>query len=72
MQKSQNNRNQGFSYCLCLMIEGSESVPLITGSRWPKNIRILRIRIHRIRILNTAKRLEEDLNSSDQSRKVWL
>jgi hypothetical protein len=32
-KKSQNRRNEGFSYCFCLIIEGS-------GSGWPKNIRI--------------------------------
>ncbi len=45
-----NSRNQCFSYYFCLMIEGSESVPLTNRSGWPKNIRILRIRIH-----NTAR-----------------
>jgi hypothetical protein len=40
-----NNRNQGFSYFICLMIE---------ESRMLKNIRIRRIRIW-IRIRNTAK-----------------
>ncbi len=38
--KSQNNRNQGFSYYFCLMIEGSGSIPLTngygSGSRRPK------------------------------------
>ncbi len=38
---SQNNRNHGFSYFFCLMMEGSGS-----GSWRPQNIRILRIRIH--------------------------
>ncbi len=40
----------------CLMIEGSRSgsVSLTNGSRWPKNIWILRIRI-RFRIRNTGK-----------------
>jgi hypothetical protein len=41
IKKSQNSRNQGFSYFLCLMIEGSGSgdVSLTnrSGSRWPKN-----------------------------------
>jgi hypothetical protein len=40
---SQNSRNQGFSYYICLMIEGSRS-------RRPKNTWIRRIRIR-----NTAK-----------------
>jgi hypothetical protein len=30
-QKSQNSRNQGFSYYFCLMIEGSGSIPLTSG-----------------------------------------
>ncbi len=44
--KSENNKNQGFSYFFCLMIAGSESgsIPLINGSESrsgrPKNIRI--------------------------------
>ncbi len=54
IKKSQNSRNQGFSYYFCLMIEGSgsRSIPLTNGSvsgcRRPKNIRNLRIqdRIH--------------------------
>jgi hypothetical protein len=35
IKKSQNSRNQGFSYYFCLMIEGSgsRSVPLTIGSR---------------------------------------
>ncbi len=41
-KKSQNSRNQGFSYYFCLMIEGSgsragsESIPLTYGSGGPK------------------------------------
>jgi hypothetical protein len=31
-KKSQNNRNQGFSYLFCLMIEGSGSIHLTNGS----------------------------------------
>jgi hypothetical protein len=50
IKKSQNSRNQGFSYYFCLMIERSGPVPLTNGSRSgfrrPKNIRI--------RIRNTA------------------
>ena len=38
IKKSKNSRNQGFSNYFCLITEGS-------GSRRPKNIRILRIRI---------------------------
>ncbi len=49
-KKSQYSRNQGFSYCFCLMIEESGSrsgsIPLTNGSgfgsRRPKNIRIRR------------------------------
>ncbi len=50
---SQNSRNQGFSYYICLMIEGSGSragsgsIPLTNGSGWPKNTWI--------RIRNTEK-----------------
>jgi hypothetical protein len=45
IKKSQNSRNQGFSYYCCLMIEGSGSVPRTvttngSGSGRPKNIRI--------------------------------
>jgi hypothetical protein len=41
-KKSQNSRNQGFSYYFCLMKEGSGSVPLTNGagSGRPKIIRI--------------------------------
>ncbi len=44
---SQNSRNQGFSYYICLMIEGSGSIPLTngSGSRRPKNRWIWWIRI---------------------------
>ena len=49
IKKSQNRRNQCFSYFFCLMIEGSGSgsVSLTngSGSGRPKNIWILRIRI---------------------------
>ncbi len=42
IKKSQNSRNQGFSYYFCLMIEGSGFVPLTNGSGYrsgrPKNI----------------------------------
>ncbi len=31
-KKSQNSRNQGFSYYFCLLIEGSVSIPLANGS----------------------------------------
>ncbi len=55
-KKSQNSRNQGFSYYCCLMVEGSGSVPLTngSGSRRPKNIRIRRIRIRNTAI-HTSK-----------------
>ncbi len=49
-KESQNRRTQGFSYYFCMMIEGSGSgsIPLTSGSGWPKNMWI------RIRIRNTA------------------
>ncbi len=31
-EESKNSRNQGFSYYFCMMIEGSGSIPLISGS----------------------------------------
>jgi hypothetical protein len=45
-KKSQNSRNQGFSYFICLMIVGtrSGSVPLTNGSR-SRSPKIIRIRI---------------------------
>ncbi len=60
-KKSQNRRNQGFSYYFCLMLEGSGSgsIPLTNGTgsgsgSWrPKNMWIRGIWI-RIRIRNTA------------------
>ncbi len=49
IKKLHNSRNKGFSSFYCLMIEGSESVPLTNGSRSGSgratNIWILRIRI---------------------------
>jgi hypothetical protein len=61
--KSQNSRNQGFSYYFCVMIEGSGSgsIPLTNGSgSWRyKNIRIRRIRI-RIRMRNTVLNVVQD------------
>jgi hypothetical protein len=41
-KKSQNSRNQGFSYYFCLMIEGSGFGPLSngSGSGRPKHLRI--------------------------------
>ncbi len=39
IKKSQNNRNHGFSYYFCLVIEGSVSVHLTNRSEWPKNWR---------------------------------
>ncbi len=48
-KESQNKRYQGFSYYFCMMIEGSGSIPLTSGSgsgfRRPKNMWILWIRI---------------------------
>ncbi len=59
--KSQNGRNKGFSYYLCLMMKGSGSVPPTneagSGSGRPKNLRILRIR-------------NNDLNSSKNTRNI--
>ncbi len=63
IKKSQNSRNQCFSYYFCLMVEGSGarsgSISLTNGSGFgsgrPRNIWILRIWI-RIRISNTAYR----------------
>jgi hypothetical protein len=46
--KSQNSRNQGFSYYFCLMIEGSGSIPLTNGSGSRTRIQI--------RIRNTVKK----------------
>ncbi len=44
IKKSQNSRNEGFSSCFCLMMEGSRSgsVPLTngSGSRRPENLQI--------------------------------
>jgi hypothetical protein len=59
--KRSQNRNQGFPYFFCLVIEGSRSgsgsIPLTdgsgSGSRRPKNMWIWWIRI-RIRIRNSA------------------
>ncbi len=45
-KESQNSRNQGFSYYFYMMIEGSGSIPLTSGSGRPKNMWI--------RIRNTA------------------
>ncbi len=41
IKKSQNRRNQGFSYYFCLMMEGSGSIPLAkgSGSERPKKLR---------------------------------
>ncbi len=44
-KESQNSRNQGFSYYFCMMIEGSGSIPLTSGSGRPKNMWIRWIRI---------------------------
>jgi hypothetical protein len=47
-KKSQNSRNQGYTYFLCLLMKGSGYVQIMTGSGSgrPKNILILRIPIH--------------------------
>jgi hypothetical protein len=51
-KESQNNRNQGFSYYFCMMIEGSGSIPLTSGSgSW----RLKNTWIRWIRIRNTGK-----------------
>ncbi len=79
-KKSQNSRNQGFSYYFCLMTEGfrpragdgsgSGSIPLTngsgSGSRRPKNtwIRI------RIRIRNTAWRTARRTRLNVKSRRT--
>ncbi len=76
-KKSQNSRNQGFSYYFCLMIEGSGSgsIPLTngsgSGSRRPKNTWIQWTRI-RIRIRNTAtKRLSRNtLHLKDGGKRI--
>ncbi len=61
-KESQNSRNQGFSNYFCMMIEGSGSIPLTSGSgsgsRRPKNMWIRWIRI-RIRIRNTAQKTSD-------------
>jgi hypothetical protein len=31
-KESQNSRNRGFSYYFCMMIEGSGSIPMTSGS----------------------------------------
>ncbi len=57
-KKSQNSRNQGFSYYFCLMIEGSGSIPVTNGSApgfmRPKSIRI---RIHDAAFSSAATRI---------------
>jgi hypothetical protein len=46
-KSKKNRRHQCFSYYFCLMLKGSGSIPLTngSGSRRPKNIRRIRIRI---------------------------
>jgi hypothetical protein len=55
---SQNSRNQGFSYYICFIREGSGSIPLTngSGSGRPKNtwIRWIRIRIRNTAIYSTV------------------
>ncbi len=55
-KESQNSRNKDFSYYLCMVVEGSGSIPLTngSGSGRPKS-RWIRIRI-RIRIHNTDRK----------------
>ncbi len=55
-KESQNRRNQGFSYYICMMIEGSGSIPLTSGSGSgrPKNMWIPWIRI---RLRNTGRNI---------------
>jgi hypothetical protein len=75
-KKSQNSRNQGFSYYFCMMVEGSRSgsIPVTngswSGSRRPNNmwIRWIRIRIW-IRIRNTVCRFFQRLNWGSNS--LW-
>ncbi len=52
-EESQNSRNQGFSYYFCMMIEGSGSIPLTSGSGsgWGGNI--LEDASHRIGLLQS-------------------
>jgi hypothetical protein len=47
IKNSQNSRNLGFSYYFCLMMKRSGSEPLTngSGSRGPKNLRIIVVRI---------------------------
>ncbi len=74
-KESQNSRNQGFSYYFCMMIEGSGSIPLTSGSRsgsgrpqnmWIWGIRIRNTVINNIKILNTfqKERLPKNLRFS--------
>jgi hypothetical protein len=65
IKKSQNSRNQGFSYYFSLMIEGSRGgfLPRTNGSG---RLKIVRIWL-RIRICNTA-RIDYDGNIVIQSR----
>ncbi len=49
-RKSQNSRNQGFSYYFCLLMEGSGSIPLTNGSGFGSG----RLKNMWIRIRNTA------------------
>ncbi len=75
-KKSQNSKNQGFSFYFCLMTEGSKSgtVHLTygsgSGSKRPKNIRIRRIRFR-----NTGKnkgllKMEHVYSSHTQKQKL--
>ncbi len=80
-KKSQNSRNQCLSYCFCLMREesgsgrGSISLTNGSGSGRPKNIWILRIRIHNtgwyIVMLNSFL-VEKHLSSTINEKSVLI
>jgi hypothetical protein len=63
-KEPQNGRNQGFSYYFCMMMEGSGSIPLTSGSGSgrPKNMWIRWIRIR-----NTAKNLWFFVNNAKKN-----
>ncbi len=69
-KKSQNNRNQGFSYYFCLTIEGSGSIPLTngSGSGRAKNMWIRWIRLW-IQNREAQKHVDPD---SDPEHCLWL
>ena len=53
-KKSQNSRNQGFSYYFCMMREGSGSVHPTSGSWSRRSKKTYQVQIRRIRICNTT------------------